>query len=298
MQIKPSIYWVNPDNSADGGEYRSNTYLIGSHDSASSDGLILIDPGPSDDLVIQRIMEYAHQLGKPIRDIILTHAHPDHSLAAPEIRRLTQARLHVHQLERHNIERWGGWDEQVDVWYGEAAGWLDLPQRLWYAHTPGHSPGHMVLFYPTAQAQSWQDAGALFSGDMVLGAGTVAIIPPQGHLRQYLDSLVDLLNFRPDIVLPGHGPVFTQLADKVQEYIVRRKQREAQILALLAAGPRSSGSLMADIYADIRPDFRFFAESTIRAHLEKLMEDGLVTTIKNGENEQAEHLQYARLPLP
>lgn len=68
---------------------------------------------------------------------------------------------------------------------------------VWYrvCHTPGHSTDHIVLFSPAT--------GQMFSGDNVLGEGTTVF----EDLYEYMKSLGLMVDMKPTVIFPGHGPV-------------------------------------------------------------------------------------------
>ena len=67
-------------------------------------------------------------------------------------------------------------------------------------HTPGHAPDHLVFWL--------EQKRALFTGDVVIGTGTVVIAPPDGDMRAYQASLDRLLREygHADVIYGGHGP--------------------------------------------------------------------------------------------
>ena len=82
----------------------------------------------------------------------------------------------------------------------------------------------------------------LFTGDTVLGAGSVFIAPGEGSLSAYLESLEKLLTLDLDAICPGHGPVVHDPAAKLREYRDHRLDREAKVIAALDAGARTRTS--------------------------------------------------------
>ena len=55
----------------------------------------------------------------------------------------------------------------------------------------------------------------MFSGDNILGVGTTVIPMETGDLRQYMNSLEDMLELRPKRIYPAHGPVIEDGCEKV-----------------------------------------------------------------------------------
>jgi glyoxylase-like metal-dependent hydrolase (beta-lactamase superfamily II) len=141
------------------------------------DDLTLIDPSFLPQLPI--LEEYIHNLGfkmKDIKRIILTHLHIDHAQAANEIRNRTGAKIYSHWIEAgylaHNppypgppttkgiqdiLEKSGLSVEELTKKFGSMTlepiivdnqvldG--DMIGSLKVIHTPGHTPGHISLYY-------------------------------------------------------------------------------------------------------------------------------------------------------
>jgi len=141
--------------------------------------------------------------------------------------------------------------------------------RLEAVHTPGHTSDHLCLRIHAT--------GAVLSGDHVLGRGTSVVAWPDGNMTAYLASLRRLDGLAARVLYPGHGPVVHQPAAVIASYLAHRAEREAQVLAALAAGYRTPRQIVAHVYADVDPVLHPFAERTVRAHLEKLREDRRIT---------------------
>ncbi len=95
--------------------------------------------------------------------------------------------------------------------------------------TPGHSPDSVCLLLD----------GICFTGDTVLGEGSVFIAPGEGSLSAYLDSLRRLLELDLKVLCPGHGPYVWDPRAKLQEYLDHRLDRERRLVEALDAGLRS-----------------------------------------------------------
>ena len=130
--------------------------------------------------------------------------------------------------------------------------------------TPGHSADSVCLL-----------AGRVcFTGDTVLGAGSVFIAPGEGSLSAYLDSLRRLRALELDVLCPGHGPYVWDPHAKLDEYIEHRLDRERRLLAALDAGVRDRDDLLDAAWSDAPPELRPAVALTLAAHLEKLAEEG------------------------
>jgi glyoxylase-like metal-dependent hydrolase (beta-lactamase superfamily II) len=199
----------------------------------------VVDPGPDDESHLRAVAELAGE----VDGIVLTHDHSDHSEGAPALAGMTGA----------SVVRPAG---------GERVGPFET------IATPGHAPDHVALVF----------GRALFTGDTVLGTGSVFIQPGEGSLSAYLDSLRRLRELDAEAILPGHGPVVWDPRAKLDEYIEHRLERERRVLAALDAGARSRDELLDQAWADVDlaavPYLRFAAAATLEAHLEKLAEEG------------------------
>jgi glyoxylase-like metal-dependent hydrolase (beta-lactamase superfamily II) len=130
--------------------------------------------------------------------------------------------------------------------------------------TPGHSPDSVCLLL----------GRECFTGDTVLGTGSVFIAPGEGSLSAYLDSLRRLRELELEVIYPGHGPIVTDPAAKLDEYIDHRLDRERRLLEALDSGLRSRDDLLDAAWSDVPPELRGAAALTLAAHLEKLGEEG------------------------
>jgi glyoxylase-like metal-dependent hydrolase (beta-lactamase superfamily II) len=130
--------------------------------------------------------------------------------------------------------------------------------------TPGHSPDSVCLLL----------GATCFTGDTVLGEGSVFISPDEGSLSAYLDSLRRLQELDLEVLCPGHGPYVWDPHAKLEEYIEHRLDRERRLLDALDSGLRTHDELLGAAWSDAPPELRPAAELTLRAHLDKLAEEG------------------------
>jgi glyoxylase-like metal-dependent hydrolase (beta-lactamase superfamily II) len=129
---------------------------------------------------------------------------------------------------------------------------------------PGHAPDHLAFV-----------AGPVcFAGDAVLGAGSVFIAPGPGALAGYLEGLRRLRALPLDVLCPGHGPPVLDPAAKLDEYVAHRLDRERRLVEALAAGHRRVDELLDAVWDDAPAELRPAAAITLRAHLDKLRDEG------------------------
>jgi len=170
-----------------------------------------------------------------IEGVVLTHSHADHSEAA---------------------ELFGA--PVVLPGDGERAGPFEA------VGTPGHSADSVCLLF----------GRVCFTGDTVLGEGSVFIAPGEGSLSAYLESLRRLRRLDLEVLCPGHGPCVWDPAAKLDEYIAHRLERERRLVEALEAGLRSEEELLDAAWSEVPAELRPAAALTLRAHLEKLREEG------------------------
>jgi glyoxylase-like metal-dependent hydrolase (beta-lactamase superfamily II) len=135
------------------------------------------------------------------------------------------------------------------------------PGPLEIVEVPGHAPDHVAFVW----------GRACCTGDAVLGEGSVFVA---GDMGGYLDALRRLRDLDLEVILPGHGPPVTDPAAKLDEYIAHRLDRERRLLEALASGLREEEQLLDAAWDDVPEALRPAAALTLRAHLQKLREEG------------------------
>ena len=130
--------------------------------------------------------------------------------------------------------------------------------------TPGHSADSVCLLF----------GRVCFTGDTVLGEGSVFIAPGEGSLSAYLDSLRRLRSLDLEVLCPGHGPYVWDPVAKLDEYLAHRLERERRLVSALEAGLRTEEDLLDSAWSEVPVELRPAARLTLEAHLEKLREEG------------------------
>ena len=231
----------------------TNSYLI----NCGNGEAICIDPGPPIERHIESLVATAEQKRIKITQILITHGHPDHAPAAESLARKTGAHVaaHVNSKAPHDRALHDG--DAIE------AG----SDHLLAIDAPGHTFDHLV-FYDRHEH-------ALFTGDTVLGEGTVVIAPPGGAMRPYQATLARLLSGFPDVkrIYGGHGEPVDDAPAKLREYIAHRHLREQQVIGELEDGPRTIPELITAIYGETDSRLWPAAARQMLAHLQALEDE-------------------------
>jgi glyoxylase-like metal-dependent hydrolase (beta-lactamase superfamily II) len=219
----------------------TNTYVVGRGPAW------VVDPGPVLDAHLEAVTAEVRARGG-LGGVALTHDHADHAAAvAPLLEAAGPAPV---AAARGDVD--------IRIGHGDSAG----PFRA--LATPGHAPDHLAFIA----------GGTAFTGDAVLGEGSVFVAPDPGALIGYLAGLHRLLDAAPVLLCPGHGPLVTDPRAKIDGYIAHRLDRERRLVDALDRGLRSTDELLDDVWADAPAVLRRAAAVTLRAHLDKLSEEG------------------------
>ncbi|HEX5225998.1 MAG TPA: MBL fold metallo-hydrolase [Solirubrobacteraceae bacterium] len=225
----------------------------------------VVDPGPAIDSHIDRLVAEVGSRGG-LGGILLTHDHNDHSEGIDALRAREHAPLAASAQAARGPSMHGGL----------RAGSVDVPladsERFGpfeAVATPGHAPDHLA----------YVASGACFTGDAVLGSGSVFVSPHEGAMGGYLRALAKL-RARDDysVICPGHGPIVWDPFERLDEYVGHRLDREHRLIAALAAGRRSVRELLDDVWSDVPATLRPAATATLAAHLDKLDEEHVLPT--------------------
>ena len=240
----------------------TNTYLIDAGDGRA----FVIDPGPAMPEHIETICTAAAEAGLTIGAIAVTHGHPDHAPGAALLAEKTHAPVYAHPEARFRH------DFALSDWEYLTLGETDL--RAIYA--PGHARDHLVFWL--------EDEATLFTGDVVIGSGTVVIAPPGGDMRVYQTTLDRLRREFPNArrIDGGHGESVEDPMAKLDEYIAHRRSREREVLDALETLSASEGggatipAIVARVYATIPHELWPAAARQALAYLIALEREGLV----------------------
>jgi glyoxylase-like metal-dependent hydrolase (beta-lactamase superfamily II) len=211
---------------------------------------VVIDPGPLDEGHLRRIAEHG-----PFHSVLLTHGHHDH---VEGVERLSELLGGVEVRAVDPVLCRGA--EPLGPAESLAGGGLTFN----VLDTPGHTSDSACFFVQGG------DARVMFTGDTILGRGTTVVAKPDGDLGAYLSSLELLAAYRQVLMLPGHGPAQSDVAEIAEAYLAHRRERLAQVDAAMAAGADTPEKVVDLVYPDIDPNLRFAAEWSAAAQLDYL----------------------------
>ena len=308
-EIFPGIHWIKlPITMEDAGITHVNVYLI-----KGTKGYLLVDSGWNTDDSFATFHNYLlkHGIGfEDIKQILVTHVHPDHYGMAGHIKQLSGAKLIMHHIEKDFIRpryidmnellgltdkqlRANGFSEQETAALRDATLGLEnmivptMPditlhngesikngtfnfRAIW---SPGHSSGHICLYE--------REKKLLLSGDHILPRITPNVsLNPQSidnPLGRYIESLQQIRKLDVDLTLPGHDEPFKNLKERIDEIIRHHNQRNREILLTLASGEKTAHNIAQGItwgsnggWKDLPPFHQRMALFETLAHLEMM----------------------------
>jgi glyoxylase-like metal-dependent hydrolase (beta-lactamase superfamily II) len=250
----------------------TNSYIVGDRSVA------VIDPGPEDEVHFQALMRALE--GREVTHIFVSHTHRDHSPLAKRLKAATgaitvaegphRAARPLHEGERNPFAESADSDFVPDLALDDnetvpGDGWA-----LTALHTPGHTANHAAF--------ALDRDGIVFSADHVMAWATTIVAPPDGAMSDYMASLDRLLERDDRLFLPGHGGPVNDPAAFMRGLRTHRRMREKAVLTRIKAGDRTIAEMVKVIYRSTDPRLHGAAALSVLAHIEDLIEKGLVET--------------------
>ncbi len=221
----------------------TNTWVVGRRPAW------VVDPGPAVEVHLEAISQALAERGG-LGGVVLTHDHRDHAEGAKAL------------VQAHPAPIAAG-RGSVDIKLNEGA----RVGPFTSVYTPGHAVDHYALVAE----------GACFTGDAVLGTGSVFISPYRGSMAAYLLGLTRL-RLREDfnVLCPGHGPPVWDAHSKLEQYAAHRIDRENRLIMALGEGKRSIEDLLDAVWSEVPTQLRPVAAVTLAAHLDKLEDEQIL----------------------
>ncbi|MET0361573.1 MAG: MBL fold metallo-hydrolase [Sphingobium sp.] len=272
MPLSPLVTRVLAPNPSPFTYTGTQTYLVGREDVA------VIDPGPAEAAHIDALLRAIGR--RPVKAIMCTHTHRDHSPAAAPLAAATGAPIigcAPFAVDDDGPRADAAFDtayapdsvlQEGDVVTGD--GWT-----LRAVHTPGHTSNHLCY--------ALEEEGALFTGDHVMGWSTSVVSPPDGDMAAYMASLSKLMERTDRIYYPAHGEAIDKPQRLARSMFGHRKMREGQILRfLIANGPSAIPTMVQDMYRGVDPGLHPAAGRSVQAHLIDMDARDIVRLGKDG----------------
>ena len=250
--------------------YGTGTYIIG------HDDLAVIDPGPLIESHIFNLLKLLKSAKKV--SLFITHTHADHSPAARVIKENIDCTSYGYGPYKRkkfdtNFEEGHDLNFKPDIFLNDGEvvngnGWT-----IRAIHTPGHTSNHMCY--------GLEEQLILFTGDHIMGWSTTVIVPPDGNMTSYIESLKKVLNYKYKIFYPTHGGPITKPRQFVNALIAHRLMRQTQIINELSKNNLTIKEMVSKFYKTTDKRLWPAAEKSILANLLSLKDKGVVVDEDN-----------------
>ncbi|HLF77993.1 MAG TPA: MBL fold metallo-hydrolase [Dehalococcoidia bacterium] len=281
-------------------------------------GCAIIDPGWNADESEEALRSQMQALGLgfgDVKQIIVTHVHPDHFGLAGKVREASGAPIYVHERDIEQI-RWraGRSSDEIETWFrnyglpeGETPVWQAARNRRWQVETepdqlmkdgeslrlgqfelqviwtPGHSAGHACFYMASEEL--------LLSGDHVLPtiSPNVSLWPgseDDNPLADYLHSLNRLRGLRTRRVLPAHEYDFEDLEGRLDSLEEHHEDRLQQMVDSVQAGATTAYEIARAVrwsighFDNFDPGTQRAAVTETVAHVRYLIGEGRLRTFQ------------------
>ena len=253
-ELSPLVRRITAGNSSVFTGPGTNTYLVGTEE------ITVIDPGPA---MPEHIENIAKACGDDIKQILVTHTHPDHSPGAKLLHQRTAAPvMGMYALHKQTQDKTFKANKVLED--GDEI--REIEYTLKAIHTPGHASNHLCYLL--------EEEKMIFTGDHIMEGSTVVIGPPDGNMKQYIESLEKLKQFDISLIAPGHGNLMKDPKSVVDWIVSHRMFREKKVVdALTEFSKANLDQLVEKVYDDVDERLHGIARASLLAHLNKLIEE-------------------------
>ena len=256
VELSPLVRRITAGNGSVFTGPGTNTYLVGKEE------VTVIDPGPA----MQEHIDVIAAAAPNIKQILVTHTHPDHS---PGVR-LLKENLDIPaygMLTNSSKNQDQTFSPERILDDGEV--FQEEEFSIEVVHTPGHASNHLCFIL--------KEEKLIFTGDHIMNGSTVVIGPPDGNMKQYIQSLEKLKDYDIEKIAPGHGELLENPHEVADWIINHRLEREKKVFqALQEATKGTPDTLVEKVYDDVDSSLFPIAKASLLAHLIKLEEDQLI----------------------
>ena len=253
-ELSPLVRRITAGNSSVFTGPGTNTYLVGKEE------ITVIDPGPA---MPEHIENIAKACGDDIKQILVTHTHPDHSPGAKLLHQRTAAPvMGMYALHKQTQDKTFKANKVIED--GDEI--REIEYTLKAIHTPGHASNPLCYLL--------EEEKMIFTGDHIMEGSTVVIGPPDGNMKHYIDSLEKLKQFDISLIAPGHGNLMKDPKNVVDWIVSHRMFREKKVIdALTEFSKADLDQLVEKVYDDVDERLHGIARASLLAHLNKLIEE-------------------------
>ena len=253
-ELSPLVRRITAGNSSVFTGPGTNTYLVGKEE------ITVIDPGPA---MPEHIENIAKACGDDIKQILVTHTHPDHSPGAKLLHQRTAAPvMGMYALHKQTQDKTFKANKVLED--GDEI--REIEYTLKAIHTPGHASNHLCYLL--------EEEKMIFTGDHIMEGSTVVIGPPDGNMKQYIESLEKLKQFDISMIAPGHGNLMKDPKSVVDWIVSHRMFREKKVVdALTEFSKANLDQLVEKVYDDVDERLHGIARASLLALLNKLIEE-------------------------
>ena len=256
VELSPLVRRITAGNGSVFTGPGTNTYLVGKEE------VTVIDPGPA----MQEHIDVITAAAPNIKQILVTHTHPDHT---PGVR-LLKENLDIPaygMLTNSSKNQDQTFSPERILDDGEV--FQEEEFSIEVVHTPGHASNHLCFIL--------KEEKLIFTGDHIMNGSTVVIGPPDGNMKQYIQSLEKLKDYDIEKIAPGHGELLENPHEVADWIINHRLEREKKVFqALQEATKGTPDTLVEKVYDDVDSSLFPIAKASLLAHLIKLEEDQLI----------------------
>ena len=256
VELSPLVRRITAGNGSVFTGPGTNTYLVGKEE------VTVIDPGPA----MQEHIDVITAAAPNIKQILVTHTHPDHSPGVRLLKENLDIPAYV-MLTNSSKNQDQTFSPERILDDGEV--FQEEEFSIEVVHTPGHASNHLCFIL--------KEEKLIFTGDHIMNGSTVVIGPPDGNMKQYIQSLEKLKDYDIEKIAPGHGELLENPHEVADWIINHRLKREKKVFqALQEATKGTPDTLVEKVYDDVDSSLFPIAKASLLAHLIKLEEDQLI----------------------
>ena len=286
---------------------------------STGNGFLMIDAGLNTDESFSALIMGLKDLGyrlEGIKKLIITHYHLDHCGLALRLQKMTSVPVYLHDSDKKILEFFkkhlDGYPEKI--WnffhsYGVPDNTMDFITKELYVYkalllgptdtlplqdgdrfeiedgyidviaTPGHTPGHVSLFYPEERI--------LFGSDFILKdewphGGLYPHTKDYNPIKDYLESLKKVKAIEPKVIIPSHGEPIYEPLKRIDDAIGFMIRKIDEVYGTLKNGPLNLAQICDRVFRSYDSSLSyFFLLSLGLAYVKYLVEEGMAEEIRD-----------------